>query len=638
MIARYCKAGLLLLVISVGMEVYAQGGKGVKWGVLSKSERELTRVPYDTAANAVVLSDRAYYDVNFANGCNMVIHRRIKILKESGMSNATMRSYYTSKDGLETVMSIRAQTLNAAADGQVVATPVASDQMYTVKNSSSTSSLSFTFPAVKVGSVVEYEIRVNKRNHLFLDTWYFQAEIPTLYSAITLSHGRSFDYSIVKYGNKLVPKYRNKSDMTWELSNLEALKFDDYLPNPYDYAERIMFQLSSSTEYMPEMDTWDEVTTKLVDDYISNGYFKDRSAETGILELPLPDSKDTLSIIKHVHAFVADKYAWNGVAGIIPSDPCDVLLATKKGNSVAKNLLLLNLLRRYGIDADIVLLSTRNHGAVYKKRPMLDQLNYLVVAATVGGKTLILDAKTSKQPFDLLDNQLVGVEGYRIHNRTGEWIAVQPYTPTAVAVVNTMKQTATHFEGVLRIASTGYYAKQYQDMVKQADKMGISNKLFDAKSGMHIDSVWVEKGASITTSNTVNVAYRYPYESQSEHIYMESTLLPCYKANPFVNTSREMPVVLSYLFGYTYQARISLLPGYTAEVDTQDVNEQLGSKCSFISINRVTNNGHDVSIYSDLSFRSTFFPGTDYPLLRQLVDKVVNRDAKPLVITKTGAS
>jgi hypothetical protein len=78
------------------------------------------------------------------------------------------------------------------------------------------------------------------------------------------------------------------------------------------------------------------------------------------------------------------------------------------------------MLRAVEIPADPVIISTIDNGMVHPIYPIITKYNYLIVRATIDGKTVLLDATEKDVPFGLLPYRCLNQRGYAIvRNPTG---------------------------------------------------------------------------------------------------------------------------------------------------------------------------------------------------------------------------
>src|SRR6186997_2941791 len=78
------------------------------------------------------------------------------------------------------------------------------------------------------------------------------------------------------------------------------------------------------------------------------------------------------------------------------------ILKDKKGSEAEINLLLVAMLRKAGLPADPLMLSTKSHGYALPVYPIMDKFNYVVCRTAIGGKTFYLDASRPRLGFGRL--------------------------------------------------------------------------------------------------------------------------------------------------------------------------------------------------------------------------------------------
>jgi hypothetical protein len=61
------------------------------------------------------------------------------------------------------------------------------------------------------------------------------------------------------------------------------------------------------------------------------------------------------------------------------------------------------MLRKVGLSADPLMLSTKSHGYALSVYPIMDKFNYVVCSTSIGGRTLYLDASHPRLGFGHLN-------------------------------------------------------------------------------------------------------------------------------------------------------------------------------------------------------------------------------------------
>src|SRR5690606_7915333 len=136
------------------------------------------------------------------------IYKRIKILNERGIEAANQELVYYSENKKEAIQNIKAQTLNIE-NGQIKSYPVDKNSIFDVNINEAYSSKKFTFPNVKVGSILEFEYDFYDNDVYLIDIWRFQHEIPTLFSQYSLTNETYREYTLLMVGEKTVKYSKN---------------------------------------------------------------------------------------------------------------------------------------------------------------------------------------------------------------------------------------------------------------------------------------------------------------------------------------------------------------------------------------------------------------------------------------------
>lgn len=188
---------ILMILSSVPVNAGFRSKLPVKWGKISVSEFSVVPRGSDANASAIVLCD--YGDIEITNRTFYTRHTRIKILNSDGLKYASVEIPYRSKRNHDVFFDLRAQTL-VLEDGKVVKYNVEPGNIEDIKINDTWSKKKFTFPKVKPGAIIEYKFRIASLDFEKLDTWYFQREIPTIWSEVRINVPTPFTY-LVSYEN-----------------------------------------------------------------------------------------------------------------------------------------------------------------------------------------------------------------------------------------------------------------------------------------------------------------------------------------------------------------------------------------------------------------------------------------------------
>src|SRR5690606_3896806 len=179
------KKRVLIFCLGFFMGIYTQAQNYYEFGKPTTGELNLVTYPNDPTAKAVVLYEKGSYkfEEEYEHYLTFyklkeTIYRKIKILSENEKEKYSTVSVYVKGNNLdnEQITEIRAVTTNP--NGQ---THVSPGQIFTKNLSNDYYEITFTFPNVQKGSILEYEYTVSTNNFFRLSDWYFQHAIPTIY-------------------------------------------------------------------------------------------------------------------------------------------------------------------------------------------------------------------------------------------------------------------------------------------------------------------------------------------------------------------------------------------------------------------------------------------------------------------------
>jgi len=371
---------LSLLFLLTFFIAFAQE-RDFKFGRLSAQEIKLTEVPFEKNADAVILSEEGKMDLT-NNQYYLTVKRRIKILTEKGIEEANIQLSYYSDKKRENIIAIKGNTINVV-NGETVVTPIDEKEIFDVKINELYSGKRFTFPNVKVGSIIEYTYQKSSDFNFSIDAWNFQHPLPTLYSEFRMKNSSYGSYSIITIGDELNLKYKGKPNaINWSLSNLKSNKQLKYVYNQEDQSERIKFQAAAYHTEGTSKSTliaWRDLINDVNSDYET---YRNPSAMKEIANT-IPNGKDEMETLRNVVAFMDENVKWNNFYSIIPNRSNRNLLKNKVGTSADMNLMLNEILTAKGIQSSLVLYSTRSHGQVLFSYPFVNQFNSVLTSVSL---------------------------------------------------------------------------------------------------------------------------------------------------------------------------------------------------------------------------------------------------------------
>ncbi|WP_199117456.1 DUF3857 domain-containing protein [Pedobacter sp. ASV28] len=255
------------------------------------------------------------------------------------------------------------------------------------------------FTNLEVGDVIN--IRYKLRNYNvgslashFWDSFYFTHGNPyvnTKYSLL-ISKNKKFNFKFSKTAIEAKKTSADEFDLyTWEAKNQSALLYEDKMP-PMDDVTNIL--------YISTIPDWN---------FVANWYHniataKARSSyeiKTLVNELFAGQKLNDLQKIRKIYHYITQNIAYSSVSfrqsGIVPQNPATVI-NTRIGDCKDVSTLFLAMCKEVGIDAELVLVKTRDNGQHTLLLPSID-FNHCIAKAKINGKDYFVELTSSSLPF-----------------------------------------------------------------------------------------------------------------------------------------------------------------------------------------------------------------------------------------------
>src|SRR4051812_36613277 len=151
------------------------------FGKIDNTDLEMKACDFEKDANAEVLFEKGnvYFGAELLSITNEM-HRRIKIFNDNGKDEADVHIKFFSGDHLEYITGLQAETINLV-DGKQEITRLDKKLVYTKAIDKYWSEITFTFPNVKPGSVIEYKYNLGTNSPSDFPDWDFQDKLPVRY-------------------------------------------------------------------------------------------------------------------------------------------------------------------------------------------------------------------------------------------------------------------------------------------------------------------------------------------------------------------------------------------------------------------------------------------------------------------------
>jgi hypothetical protein len=606
MTGRYflCLAMAVLWLMRAGVSAEESAPK---WGEITEQEKALTPPAQYPEAPAAVIFDIAQAEVWIHWGkTELERHVRIKVFKKDASAEAAKVEISYSKG--EKIIYLEAQSI--APDG----TTTNVKDFYT-KKTETARVLTFTFPAVEDGVILEYRYRLDSK--YLLDPWYFQGPLYTVKSKISIAMPTGFPLSANRRNILVEPRVTHyepgsfaDSNYTYEAQNLFPSIGEPFIRAKEDCLASVTFVFGNYTwkEIGEGWDSWFE-------DFSRNKKSIKAVADAQCAGLSTNEEKT-----RRLFAFVHDSIITNTKSDEV--EDAGAILKNRRCDGWYKNELLTALLRSQDIPAHLLRIARRDeHGDFNPAAYNPNQLDYLLCLVGSDSTGFPIDAWDEFAVYPRVPSYCLVNRGLVIDADSTRTITLpQPAWKNGTDVVSTIwtqPSGAAVCTTSIRVygCSTERYKEFMPDTISSEDivKRFLSEsptaytvvsagKTFDKEAGeFTFDMVLnLPTFGSVIDSNLFVAPFWCPIEQ-----------------NPFSSDRRFFPVDLSYPYTIRHRIRV-YLPENMAVADVPvEVRKQIpGGSFS----RKILMEGNVVDARADLKIEKACFAVPEYPDLKALFE------------------
>jgi transglutaminase-like putative cysteine protease len=561
----------LIAVLAPALFVLGAGTHSAQaddWLPISPEDLKLTSEPLAPAAPAILLYRQVDRDDNDPSETNYV---RIKILTEEGRKFADVEIPFDKKS--ESIRSIQARTIHP--DGSIVNfSGTVYEKPIVQARGVKLLAKAFTLPGVQVGSIVEYRYRRGlEYGYVFNSHWILSDELFTRYAKFSLDPYRQFSltysWPVGLPEGTAVPK-SERGRIRLETRNVPAFVTEEYMPPENELKYRVDFIYQSESDVQPEKDPvvyWKKYgkrTNEHVEDFID----KRRAMSDALAQILAPGDTPEAKLHKiyervqrlHNLSYERRKSEQEEDREKIKDNKNAEDVWTRgygSGNDLA--LLFLALVRAAGIQADAVIVSTRDTHYFNARIMNPAELNSYVAAVMLDGKLLYLDPGIALLPFGMLPWSETAVKGLKLDKSGGSWITTplpEPKESRIERAAHFQLTSAGTLEGKVTVTYTGQEAlwrRQEEMNEDDADrKQFLENQIkADIPSGVEVELTnqpdW--SGASLTLTAEYDLKALGWAAAAGQRALLPMGLFGAQDKRAFVHTTRVHPIY----FNFPYQ-------------------------------------------------------------------------------------
>ncbi|MDX2047233.1 MAG: DUF3857 domain-containing protein [Chitinophagaceae bacterium] len=619
------------------------------YGKIDIADLQMKECPIDAGSDAMVLLDYTDidYGITFSGDIKLIIDKRIriKIFNNKGLKRANIKIPYLYRKKHTKISDVSGIIYSIGSTGRITTQKIEKGQIFKNKSEDDIKEVSFTFPNVQPGSVIEYRYTRTEKSSIHLVPWVLQSDIPVRLSVyrIAIPYLSHLEKNVVtnlpvrEQKESLYSALKNR--FTFSAQNIYAFKSEPYMGSINDNLHRMEFFLKPGrfglvNARLSTDEKWAVINSIFTDSSFFGSHFRKNIDSTQYIldsagRLSSPDEK-----IGYIYHHVKSKMKWDKVRTFYAED-LNECWKTKSGNSAEINLILLNLLRKCNIQAHALLTSTHENGKINKAFPNPGQFNGVAIFArdTINGVNYVLDGTVTHGSYKIPPFNILNREAFLLDSLNGRWVYVTDTRPlmrqTFSAVAHIDSGTLIKGEALINLSD---YAKDIYFSSK--DKKEDDDDEFEIKAAPVTFTGFTEEN---TENEQLPLVQKFNFRSETEkagdYLLFNPSLLTNFRKNPFTSESRQTDIE----FGCNQQYFINITLRLPGDMNFESVpkNITLINTDSTLYFRRFSAyEGTNAVCRMTLEIRKAIFSKEEYPEIKDFYKKLFDLLKDQIVITK----
>ncbi len=515
----------------------------------------------------------------------------------------------------------------------------------------------FTMPNLKEGSVIEYSYRLYIQSVFNFKTWEFQSDIPKLHSEYIAFLPAIYNYNVVIRGPLKLTSNKGEiskeclrisgtpidcSKMAFVMENIPAFVEEEHMTAASNFKSAIYFELSDiqmlNGAKQNITKTWKDVDYELTSNSSFGGLLKKKDAFKEVMPELLKNTTDELDKAKTVYEYIKKNIKWNNFYGISSENTVKKTLESHTGNIADVNLCLIAALGAAGLDAEALILSTRENGIVNNLFPVISDFNYVVAKVNIGTQSYLLDASDPLLPFGLLPLRCINDRGRVINlKKPSYWydLKASQKESTRYNLTATLGKDGK-IKGELIIYSLGYAALNKRKQILEASSIAeYVEKMDERMPKIHI----LKHEIVNLDSLDLNLAEKYEVEIEAfekmdnQQLFFNPFFIGRTTKNPFNLNERTYPVDLGAATENRITLSIKLPDDYVLADQPKDLSIALPNKDGrYLTQTMLTD--HTLIFNQLFQLNKPIYMSDEYLGLKEFYSRIIQLQKTDIVLKK----
>ncbi|MBI1780051.1 MAG: DUF3857 domain-containing protein [Sphingobacteriales bacterium] len=600
------------------------------------TELNLKECTYDKDATAIILDHQAI--TNYDDDYNMITYHyvRMKILKEKGKEYAEIEIPFYRDNDFEFISEIKGRIYNGFDYNDLE-----KKSIYQKNTSKYWGEIDFTFPEVKVGSVIEYAYKSTKKSYWGLKEWVFQDRNPVERSRYELSIVPNTEFSWMVQKNPGlhidVKPDNSHGKISFEMTKIPGLSNEPYMDSREDYLQKVSFQLSKYSNTIKYMNDWDQLNNEMA---ASQEFYLQLKKDLPGTDAFISSAKQTagdFEKMKMVYDYVRKSLSWNNVHSLYSLDGIKKAWDKKTGNNTDINLILVNLLKASGLDAEPILVGERRHGKVDPKIPFLDQFSTTYAVVNLNNRYYYLDATDKSTDAYLIPESVLNTYGFIVRKKKGELINI---ADTAAAYKKNITVNATvDAEGITKgeftIDNYDYARADEKDDYENMASSAFEKELTGNIPGLFLNNVKVKSDSDERKAFSVTGAFSLPVSNSGDYYFLPYNIFTGLTENPFTGDNRFSHINFGYRQHVGFYFHITLDKSFAINELPKSIKLSDPDKTlNFTRVSFEDKENNEIAIRGSFEITKGFYPVSEYDTLKEYYHRLFNFLTEQVVIKK----
>jgi hypothetical protein len=333
---------------------------------------------------------------------------------------------------------------------------------------------------------------------------------------------------------------------------------------------------------------------------------------------------------------IKENVEWSGKNSIYSQYNTNQLLERKIGNSAEINLMLLACLKKAGIQALPVLVSTREHGKPQPNFPYLHQFDFVVIQAEIDGKKQLLDATPKYLSSSRISKSALNGQGLLIDkNDQTTWINIPAPKNRAWHDVEFYIQADGTVKGKLKTIHTDYSAARLQKSLNDSGDKNTFIQKFMADLPVQVTKSQITNIPNKTLKMDIEFESNQLITKKDDELIFQPFILSSKPKKPLKALTRDFETDFGYQVSENVLIKIYLPNGYTLNEKPKGIKAKLLENSGNYSL---TSGYEPIKgewyLRSQLNLTKSKFSSNEYTYLQEFLTMVFNKQQVQLTFKK----